>query len=242
MGVANVQFFSDALGKRTSYNVILPERGEGPYRVLLQLHGLTDDSNAWLERSKLVLHVEDLPLLVVLPDGGTSGYLNWKGSGRLHKHRYEDLLMQDIPAHLGRIFNVADAPWAIGGLSMGGYGAMRLGLKHPDRFASIWAHSSAFHINAGTMLEAALVEDPEDASVYHHADALAGREAQPVISFDCGTEDHLLDHNRQFHEHLQGLNIEHHYAEYPGGHECGYPPQKLPLVSWAASEIAAMAA
>src|SRR5690606_17017313 len=84
MSTARVQFFSEGLGKWTSYNVILPDDGDGPFPVLLQLHGLSDDADAWLQRSNLVRHVAGLPLVVVLPDGGTSGYVNWKASDRLH--------------------------------------------------------------------------------------------------------------------------------------------------------------
>lgn len=220
MTVANIRFFSEALGTRTTYNVIVPDEGEGPFPVLMQLHGLNDDSNDWLLRSNLMRYVADLPLIVVLPNGGTSGYLNWKTSGRLHKHRYEDFLTTDIPNHLRRNFHVADGPWAIGGLSMGGYGAIRLGMKYPDRFCSIWGHSSAFHIDE--MVDPALVENVEDASVYRHAEALVNREQRPEISFDCGTGDELLEHNRRFHEHLQSLGVEHHYAEFEGGHTWEY--------------------
>lgn len=221
MSTARVQFFSEGLGKWTSYNVILPDDGDGPFPVLLQLHGLSDDADAWLQRSNLVRHVAGLPLVVVLPDGGTSGYVNWKASDRLHKNRYEDLLVQDIPAHLQRTFNVTDGPWAIGGLSMGGYGAMRLGLKYPDRFNSIYAHSSAFHIHE--VLDQDLVDTSiADADVFHLAEALAGRDDLPAIAFDCGTEDRLIDTNRRFHEHLQALNIGHHYAEFPGDHDWDY--------------------
>jgi S-formylglutathione hydrolase FrmB len=220
MGVAKVQFRSEAMGRQVYYNVLLPEEGEGPFPVLMQLHGLGDSCDSWIQRSNLSRYVADLPLIVVLPDGASSGYLNWKVSGRLHKNCYEDLLMEDIPNHLRRHFNVAEGKWAIGGLSMGGYGAMRLGLKYPERFSSIYGHSSAFHIN--DMLDPALVEDQQDASCYHHADAIAKREDRPVISFDCGTADELLEHNRKFHEHLQELNIDHHYAEFGGGHEWDY--------------------
>lgn len=221
MSTARVQFFSEGLGKWTSYNVILPDDGDGPFPVLLQLHGLSDDADAWLQRSNLVRHVAGLPLVVVLPDGGTSGYVNWKASDRLHKNRYEDLLVQDIPAHLQRTFNVTNGPWAIGGLSMGGYGAMRLGLKYLDRFSSIYAHSSAFHIHE--VLDQDLVDTSiADADVFHLAEALAGRDDLPAIAFDCGTEDRLIDTNRRFHEHLQALNIGHHYAEYPGDHDWDY--------------------
>jgi putative tributyrin esterase len=220
MSTARMRFFSDALGKWTRYNVMLPDVGDGPYRVLMQLHGLNDDEDSWIERSNISRFVTDLPLLVIFPDGGTSGYLNWKISGRLHKQRYEDVLVRDIPSHVRKHFNVIDEPWAIGGLSMGGYGAMRLGLKYPDQFCSIYAHSSAFHI--GEMVDPSLVEDAQDADVYRHADAIASRTQRPVISFDCGTDDELLIHNRRFHEHLQALDIEHHYAEFDGGHYWAY--------------------
>ena len=61
MTVANIRFFSDALGKWTRYNAILPDVGEGPYPVLMQLHGLSDDEDSWIERSNLVRYVGKLP-------------------------------------------------------------------------------------------------------------------------------------------------------------------------------------
>jgi S-formylglutathione hydrolase FrmB len=240
MSNATVQFFSEALGKWTRYNVILPEEGEGPFPVLMQLHGLSDDSDAWIQRSNFLRHVEGYPMVVVLPDGGTSGYLNWKVSDRLNTHRYEDLLMRDIPAHLIRQLNVATGPWAISGLSMGGYGAMRLGLKYPDRFCSIWGHSSAFMIDE--FLDPDLIQNLEDADPYRHAEALARRNDRPVISFDCGIDDRLIEHNRSFHAHLEPLGIEHHYAEHPGDHTWEYRPHIHPVASYTATEIAAMVA
>ena len=74
------------------------------------------------------------------------------------------------------------------------------------------------------------------------AEELAQREDRPVIAFDCGVDDQLIGHNRRFHEHLDTLDIEHHYAEFGGGHKWEYWSQTLPVVSWTASEIMAMAA
>ena len=68
----------------------------------------------------------------MFPDGGTSGYLNWKESGRLHRQAWEDLIVKDISDHVRRHFNVTSGPWGIGGLSMGGYGAMRIGRNIPS--------------------------------------------------------------------------------------------------------------
>lgn len=227
MSVAMIQLLSQALGKRVSYQVILPETGEGPFPVLLQLHGLSDDAGAWIHHSNLVRHVESYPFVVVLPDGGTSGYLNWRDSGRFARHRYEDFIVTDLSDHVRRHFNVTAGPWAIGGLSMGGYGAMRLGLKHPGRFASIWAHSAAFHI--GGTVEPDLVEDVADASVFAHAERAARRGGSQAIAFDCGVDDEgLLEDNRKLHALMERLKLPHHYAEHPGGHTWDYWDEHLP--------------
>lgn len=221
MTLARVEFFSDALGCHTDYNVLLPDAGEGPFPVLFQLHGLTDDRNSWLERSNIIRHAAGMPLVIVFPDGGTSAYLNWKDAGRLGRQNYEDLIIDDIPAHLRRHFRVTDGPWAIGGLSMGGYGAMRLGLKYRDRFASIWSHSSKL-IWGDDLLEGSMLKAPEDVDVFPIAGEVKARGNAPVISFDCGTEDELIDENRAFHEHLQAIGLDHHYAEHEGGHTWDY--------------------
>jgi putative tributyrin esterase len=222
MSVAEVQIFSEGLGKWTSFSVILPDAGDGPFPVLFQLHGLSDDHRAWIQRSNIVRHVAGLPLVVVLPDGGTSGYVNWKTSDRLNKHRYEDLIVNDITRHVKRNFNVTDGKWVIGGLSMGGYGSMRLGLKYPERFASIWSHSSAFHI--GDLADRALVDEESIAtgSVFDLADKVTTLAEKPVITFDCGVDDQLIQHNRDFHAHLDSIGLEHQYLEYPGAHTWDY--------------------
>jgi S-formylglutathione hydrolase FrmB len=211
------------MGRDVSYSTYLPDNSEGPYPVLLQLHGLGDNNRAWIEKSMLVMHARKYPLAIVMPDGASSGYLNWTDAARLYRQKYEDMIMTDISDHVRRHFNVADGPWAIGGLSMGGYGSMRLGLKYPDRFASIWSHSSAFHIDE--RIPAELVDDGgvEDASVPHHAEVLAATNGpKPVISFDCGVDDQLIESNRAFDAHLTRLGVDHHYAEHPGAHTWGF--------------------
>lgn len=226
MSVATIQFRSEALGGRTRYHAILPITGEGPFPVLIQLHGLGDDSTGWIQRANLVRHLEQYPFLVVLPDGGTSGYLNWKESGRLARGHYEDMIVVDIVDHVRRHFNVTPGPWAIGGLSMGGYGAMRLGLMHPELFASIWAHSSAFHI--GETVDPGMVADYPGASVYRRAEEAAARGTSQVITFDCGVDDDLLDHNRKLHALMDELGLAHRYDEHPGAHTWDYWDEHVP--------------
>lgn len=221
VNVAQVRFFSEALKQHVSYNVILPETGSGPFPVLMQLHGYTDDEAVWLYQSNLIRHARPYPLIIVLPNGGTSFYLNLTSAGRFGLRRYEDVMMQDLSRHVIDTFHAKESPWVIGGLSMGGFGAMRLGLKYPDRFASIWAHSGAYDMRDrdGLFTE---VEDPEDADVFTWVERTAKRDNPPVISFDCGTDDDLIEENRRLHDRMDKAGLAHTYKEHPGGHTWDY--------------------
>lgn len=219
MSVASIQLFSEGLARRTAYNAILPEKGEGPFPVVMMLHGFSDDCNSWIQRSSLPRYAAEYPMLIVLPDGGTSRYLNLNAGGRYGQQRNEDHIMQDVIGHVRRMFNVTAGPWGIGGLSMGGYGAMRLGLKYPEVFGSIWAHSGSYRVPE---IEPPFFTDFEDADVRVHAERVAASGEAPVISFDCGVDDFLIDDNRSFHAYLDEIGLRHHYAEHPGEHTWDY--------------------
>jgi putative tributyrin esterase len=224
MSVLNVRFKSEALGKYTSFNVIHPEEGVGPFPVVMQLHGYSDDAYSWLYNSNLANHASAYPMIVVLPDGGTSRYLNLKFHERFGLQRYEDYLVHDVRREVERTFHTRPGPWAIGGLSMGGYGALRIGMKHADRFASIWAHSAGMlHLDPDWV---AKLEDPDDASVFRHAERLEARreagEPTPVLSFDSGVDDFVFEANRDFHQHLEQIGLEHSWFEHPGAHTWDY--------------------
>ena len=230
MNIGTMQFMSKALRRHVTYTVLLPDGehvGPGPYPVLYQLHGSSDDHSAWLNMSNLVRYVRDLPLIVVLPDGGISSWANLTP----HEH-YEDFLMNDLAKHLRDTFPVRAGKWAIGGLSMGGFGSMRLGLKYPDRFCSIWSHSGAFstiderrkrYENEGM----ANIVDLEDLDVYALVDKLDPK-TMPKISFDCGTEDRLIESNRRLHKYLTDHDIPHTYKEHPGAHTWDYWDTHVP--------------
>src|SRR3954466_1326967 len=130
--VVTVEHPSAALDRTVSYTALVPQTGTPPFAVLYQLHGASDDHRAWLYKSNLLRVVDGLPLVVVMPSGENSYYVD----------AWERLVVDDVPANVARTFRVRPGRAAIGGLSMGGYGAIRLGLLHPDRYASIFAHSS----------------------------------------------------------------------------------------------------
>src|SRR5438874_12910260 len=123
--VVTVDFDAASLGRVVTYTALVPQTGTPPYAVLYQLHGASDDHRAWLYKSNLLRYVDGLPLVVVMPSGENS---YWRDA-------WERLVVDDLAAHVARTFRVREGKAAIGGLSMGGYGAIRLGLKYPDRYA-----------------------------------------------------------------------------------------------------------
>src|SRR5258708_9526667 len=134
--VGTMQMFSPALDLIVPYTIILPAPeivGSGPYPVLLQLHGYYDNHTAWLQKSNLMRYVGRFPLIVVLPTGQNSLWADLTSNDR-----YETFIVHDLWNHANQMFPARQDRWAIGGLSMGGFGALRLGLKHPDKFCSIY--------------------------------------------------------------------------------------------------------
>ena len=141
MALCEVRFRGQSIEKQTGMNVILPD-GEGPFPVLYLLHGLSDDYTIWHRRTSIERYVEAQPLIVVMPDGHRSFYCNDPRPGGL---AYEDHIVTDVVDVVERTFPViADrGARAIAGLSMGGYGAIMLGLRHPDVFSVACSHSGA---------------------------------------------------------------------------------------------------
>jgi S-formylglutathione hydrolase FrmB len=222
MNLGEMRVRSRALGRHVGFSFSIPDEeraGPGPYPALLQLHGASDDHTAWFTRTKLSVYLEDVPLIAVAADGALSLWGN-----RGPRERYEDFLMEDLLPACERFFPVRPGPWAIGGLSMGGLGAIRLGLKHPDRFASIYAHSSYLPSRAqlAERHEDMTEEQRADFDVYALAAGAVSRPDRPRLSFDCGTDDFLLEQNRAFHAHLESVGYPHEYTEYSGAHTWEY--------------------
>lgn len=220
MPVATVQFMSESLWREVTYTALIPNAGDarpGPYPVLLQLHGGNQSHTSWLHYSRLRALVSDLPLIVILPDGAQSRWAN----GGAPFTAYEDFLVQELPAHIRDLFPATNGKWAIGGNSMGGFGAVRLGLKYPQQFCSIWSHSGGFPSADTLAAHWHWTGNPHDLDCYALVEQL-DTQTMPALTFDCGADDHLLDSNRQFHAFLEARKIPHTYSEHPGGHTWEY--------------------
>lgn len=226
MAFAPIHYFSRSLHKASTVNVVFPDDPEvhRPWSVFYLLHGLSDDQSIWMRRTSIERYVSGLPLVVVMPDGGRGWYTNAKEGSA-----YEDDLLKDVLGLVERTFPVKAGREgrAIGGLSMGGYGAVKIGLKHHEMFSSVNSHSGAVGFLRNRDLSSEFQRifgdqpegGPEDPfAIIERIDH--GR--VPKMRIDCGTSDFLLDQNRAFHRHLQDLEIAHEYEEFPGSHEWGY--------------------
>lgn len=236
MAFATINYHSRSLQKASSFNIVFPDDPSipRPWSVYYLLHGLSDDHTIWMRRTSIERYVAGLPLVVVMPDGGRGWYTNAKEG-----YAHEDDLINDVVGLIDRTFPVKAerAGRAIGGLSMGGFGAVKIGLKHHDMFASVNSHSGALAFPHSDVKNARSVS-PEFTRVFGE-NPTGGPEDPfaivekidhgrvPAMRIDCGTEDFLIQHNRDFHAHLTKLHIPHEYQEYPGEHNWVYWDQHV---------------
>ncbi len=227
MSVLTLAYTSEVLRNPTEVAVLHPEPGmQGPFHVMFLLHGMFGSRMDWLQKSRIQLYVEQLPLIVVMPEGGRSFYTD-----AAEGFRYGEAFGSELPNVIEGTFKTK-APWCVTGLSMGGYGALRMALTYPKRFASAASMSGALSFgrqpyghDAETRAEFARLAGPKLAGGPNDLHFLADRLAKsdsPKISVDCGAEDHLIDCNREFDRYLSSIDFGHRYAEYPGAHDWDY--------------------
>jgi len=210
-----------------SLTAVVPDSGAGPFPVLYLLGGLSDDHSTWTRMTSLQRYVEGLPLIVIMPNGERGFYTD---SPNRPNFAYETYLTKDIVGFVDRTFNTIKEPGgrALAGLSMGGYGAVKLALKYPQLFCAAASLSGALafaHTNVGLdddferEFRHLVGENPVGGENDLFALAAAiPRGLRPPLFISCGTEDYLLDHNRGFDKHLTSIGYAHEYREHPGAH------------------------
>jgi S-formylglutathione hydrolase FrmB len=144
-----IEFTSPAVGRTMKYFILLPsdyDKSTKRYPVLYLLHGLTQNYTVWgLQNGAPFYSGLYDDLIVVMPDGGNSWYVNWAVSEAGQKNAWDDYIVRDVIGHVDWNFRTIPRREgrAIAGLSMGGYGSLMLGLRHPELFISIGSTSGA---------------------------------------------------------------------------------------------------
>lgn len=237
-------FFSAALQHEMPYEIVLPAgyaAGQQRYPVLYLLHGWQGDETNWIKLTHLVEEASHYPLIVVTPRAGNSWYVN---SATHPSDRYADYIAEDLVAEVDRHYRTIAAPHqrAIAGLSMGGYGALVLTLRHPGLFGFAASISGAFAGSSG--VENVLPQlKPSTDEAYGPASSATRREnnldalisaadpaSTPYFFLECGTADPLLASNRQVVAELSSQKLAYEYHELPGAHTWPFWDESLPTL------------
>ena len=235
MALFQMQVFSEALGLQTTVNVVIPQRNNGgeigvtnnssdtKYKCLYLLHGLSDDHSIWLRRTSIERYAADYGICVVMPCGGRSFYTDMK-----YGEKYYTYISKELPALMNEFFHVSDKREDnyIAGLSMGGYGALKIALKNPDRFCAAAGLSSVADIAGvvGTFRKELIpvfgetLEIPDSENLLELAKMQNTNSLKPRIYMGVGTEDFLYEGNAKLRDLFNTLDYDYTYRESPGVH------------------------
>jgi S-formylglutathione hydrolase FrmB len=249
--VETVQFHSDLINATLPYNVILPADYRTSkttrYPVLYLLHGLSGHYTDWLTRTNIADYASQYRIIVVMPEGNNSWYVDGapvrtaSGSER-PGDKYESYLLQEVLPDVDKRYRTIQSRYgrAVAGLSMGGYGAIKFGVKHPSTFAFAGSMSGALAAASWTEDEMKSVKAVYDSlppvfgaagsdvrkanDIFQIAQGLPASRvaALPYFYLDSGTEDFFFEVNHRFAQLLREKKIPHEYRELPGDHSWQY--------------------
>lgn len=237
-----------AYSRTIKYVVLLPadSKRETRYPVLYLLHGLYGNHTDWTTRTELAEYSLSLPLIIVMPDAENSWYTNsWNDSSA----RFEDFIVRDLPGDVAGKYNADTTRQAIAGLSMGGYRALKLALKHPSKYFFAAGLSSAISVprdidarmrqySNGVMIESlrkAFAGSPDSFLVANDVLALAShaKGTLPYFYLVHGIQDSYapyLSAHRTLVETFQRRHIVYEYHEVPGEHSWVFWGKEIQLV------------
>ncbi len=258
--IESLSIQSKVLGKEVRYSVYLPagyETSQRRYPVLYLLHGYSDDETGWSQfgevqkiANETIAKGDATQMIIAMPDGGVSWYIN-DASGKV---RYEDFFVKEFIPYFDSLFRTRNKKQyrAVAGLSMGGYGALIFGLKHPDLFAAcaplsaaIWNDDHIIEMPAsdwknfkfnelfGTNLEGkSRLTDTWNQNAILKIAATTPVEKLSQVRFyiDCGDDDFLIKGNMELHALLTDRKINHEFRVRDGAHNWTYWRTALPEV------------
>lgn len=253
MALVHVHFFSAVLGMQRQMDVILPQQAngvgmdsgmeQGKIPVLYLLHGGSDDHTIWQRRTSIERYALERGIAVILPSTDLGFYTDMK-----HGPKFFTFFSEELPKIVHEFFPhlATDREHTfIAGLSMGGFGAVKLGILCPEKFAAVGSLSGmldvctryergdiypAFYPIYGDTIED--VRGTVNDLPYQMEQALAKKTNLPKFYLICGTEDFLYDINTDFRDRFAD-RIDLKYDEEPGIHEWGFWDRNiLRILDW----------
>ncbi len=244
MAIIHGSFTSHCLQRTVPFSAIIPSGGfgvimgqskpQGPFKTLVLLHGIGDDNTAWLMGTSIAALAEAKGIAVIMPAGENGFYVDAPSGPK-----YGQFIGEELMSTMRGLFNLSARreDTFIAGLSMGGYGALRNGLKYSDTFSHAAGLSSALVVDKAVFSDESHpfvftrrsyarrtfgdLEKIKGSDIDLHVLARDCKQQGklPKIYMACGTEDQLILNNREFHDFLVAESIPVTYEEGPGGHE-----------------------
>ena len=243
MASGRMEFHADTIMQHANFAFVLPNdvnmeevdeprHYERPPKSLILLHGLTGTDTDWLFGGVAQDLAVRFNLAVFMPTAGNFFYLDRGYTGG----NWGSFVGEEFPAYIRSTFGhcLRREDTIIGGLSMGGYGAIHTALAFPGNFSACIALSSALRLHEFAaddvpgIIPTAMVRD-----IFGDPKELLASDKNPEVLFDkvseagaglpriymaCGTEDHLLDANRSFASFLRQRGADYRFEEGPGAH------------------------
>ncbi len=245
MAIIEVNFISKCLMRVVTFNAIITvdkfgtqaENAEQkPLKTLYLLHGIFGNYTDWVNGTRIQAWAEANDLAVIMPSGENRFYLDEEKSGEL----YGEFIGKELVEFTRKLFPLSDKreDTFIAGLSMGGYGAIRNGLKYAENFGCVIGLSAALvhdtWKDADNSAPIFTFRRNYYAAVFGEYDKVKGsdkdpkalllklkEEGRPVpkMYLCCGTEDGLVTANRDFRDFLNENGVDLTYVEGPGKHD-----------------------
>jgi putative tributyrin esterase len=242
--VRDLKLDSKLMSRQMPYRVITPANyesgGTEKFAVVYLLHGLTGHFSDWADRTKLKDLAANYRYIIVMPEGDNGWYSD---SATIERDKYESYIVGELIPEIDKNYRTfaLRSHRGIAGLSMGGYGSLKFGLKYPEMFSLAGSFSGA--LQAASFTDKTLgngwktltdsimsVYGAENSRVraendiYKITRELSAAQAGnlPFFYLDCGTEDGLIGSNREFAALLLEKKIPHEFRQLPGKHDWQY--------------------
>lgn len=220
--VHKIDVQSDLLDRTLPVAVVVPRRTPPDNRsLLIFLHGRNEDERSYLvdPMFEALADLRDRAPVVAFPYGGASSYWHNRDSGQWAAYVLSELIPKLI-----RRYDIAPRKTAIGGISMGGFGAYDIARLAPGRFCAIGAHSPAIWETAGETADGAF----DDAADFERNNIIEAAKLDPNpfrgtrLWIDAGDDDPFLQGDQAFEDALQGSGLDPVIRNGPGGHDSDY--------------------
>jgi len=239
MAVINVNYRSKALNRNIRFDLYIPNDNpdelKGRTKTLFLLHGYTGDAYNWIPEELC----KKYNFAVVTPNGENGFWLDGLSTG----HKYCTFVGDELVGYIRRTFGLAMSAdeTFIMGLSMGGFGALHTAFAYPQNFGKTAAMSSALIVHGIAHMKKG--EENSFANYEYYRECFGDLETVeqsdnnpevlvkrlkdsgkriPEIFMSCGTEDFLIENNREFHRYLDSIEVPHIYLESSGSHDMNF--------------------